>query len=146
MVALMTDLLEIDKNDTVLEVGTGLGYQTAILAELAGQVFTIEILEELAREAQRRLCGADYSNIHFRIGDGGYGWPEHAPYDKVIVTAAAELIPPALLQQLKPGGIMVIPSGLEAAQQLLLVNKDEGSQVQTREVVPVRFSPLITSH
>ncbi len=146
MVALMTDLLEIDKNDTVLEVGTGLGYQTAILAELAGQVFTTEILEELAREAQRRLCGAGYDNIHFRNGDGGYGWPEHRPYDKVIVTAAAELIPPALLQQLKPGGIMVIPAGLEAAQQLLLVNKDEGSQVQTREVVPVRFSPLITSH
>ncbi len=146
MVALMTDLLEIEANDTVLEVGTGLGYQAAILGELADQVYTIEILEELAREGELRLKRAGYDNIHFRIGDGSQGWPEHAPYDKVLVTSAPDLIPPALINQLKAGGKMVIPAGLEDRQKLLLVDKDEGGRATTREVIPVLFSRLITSH
>ena len=146
MVALMTDLLEIGDDDTVLEVGTGLGYQAAILAELAARVYTVEILEELACEAEQRLGRAGYNNIHFRIGDGSHGWPEHAPYNKVIVTAAPELIPPMLLQQLQAGGKMVIPVGIENQQQLLLVEKDEDGRVRSKEVVPVLFSSLITSH
>lgn len=146
MVALMTDLLEIEAADRVLDIGTGLGYQTAILAELAAEVYTIEILEELASEGRRRLLGAGYDNIRFRIGDGSYGWAEHAPYDKIIVTAAPELMPPALLQQLKPGGKMVIPAGMEDQQQLLLVEKDVGGKTHSRETIPVRFSRLITSH
>ncbi|MFQ5974129.1 MAG: protein-L-isoaspartate O-methyltransferase, partial [Alphaproteobacteria bacterium] len=146
IVALMTDLLELTEHDAVLEVGTGLGYQAAILAELADQVFTVEILEELAREGEQRLRGAGYNNIHVRIGDGSNGWPEHAPYDKVIVTAAPELIPPALINQLKPGGRMVVPAGLEDQQQLLVVSKDETGRVSTKEVIPVLFSRLITSH
>ena len=146
MVALMADLLEFEDDDTVLEVGTGLGYQAAVVAELASQVYTVEIIEELAREGQKRLQAAGYENIHFRIGDGAQGWPDHAPYDKVIVTAAPELIPPALLQQLKPGGRMVIPAGIHEQQLLLLVEKDEGGRTTTREVIPVAFSRLITSH
>ena len=146
MVALMADLLEFEDDDTVLEVGTGLGYQAAVVAELASQVYTVEIIEKLAREGQKRLQAAGYENIHFRIGDGAQGWPDHAPYDKVIVTAAPELIPPALLQQLKPGGRMVIPAGIHEQQLLLLVEKDEGGRTTTREVIPVMFSRLITSH
>lgn len=146
MVALMSDLLEIVDTDTVLEVGTGLGYQSAILAELADQVFTIELFEELESEAKRRLKAAGYDNIQFRLGDGSRGWPEHAPYDKVMVTAAAELIPPALLEQLKTGGKMMIPAGLEDMQQLLLVDKDNEGRVHTRELIPVRFSNLVMSH
>ncbi len=146
MVALMADLLEFEDDDTVLEVGTGLGYQAAVVAELASQVYTVEIIEELAREGQKRLQAAGYENVHFRIGDGAQGWPDHAPYDKVIVTAAPELIPPALLQQLKPGGRMVIPAGIHEQQLLLLVEKDEGGRTTTREVIPVAFSRLITSH
>ena len=146
MVALMSDLLEIGEQDRVLEVGTGLGYQSAILAELADQVYTIEILEELASEGKRRLRDAGYENIHFRLGDGSKGWPEHAPYDKIIVTAAAELIPPPLLGQLRPGGRMVIPAGLADAQQLMLVDKDEGGRTKVRELIPVLFSTLIASH
>lgn len=146
MVALMTDLLEVEPSDTVLEVGTGLGYQAAILAELASEVYTVEILEELAQEGEQRLGRAGYDNIKFRIGDGAQGWPDHAPYDKVIVTAAPELIPPALLHQLKAGGKMVVPAGLEDRQQLLLVDKDGGGRVTTKEVIPVLFSPLIVSH
>jgi protein-L-isoaspartate(D-aspartate) O-methyltransferase len=146
IVALMTDLLEIEAGDRVLEIGTGLGYQAAVLAELAERVYTVELVEELAREGRQRLTAAGYENIRFRVGDGSQGWLEHAPYDRVIVTAAPELIPPALLQQLKPGGRMVIPAGLEDAQQLLRLAKDESGRTTTREVIPVRFSRLITSH
>lgn len=146
MVALMTDLLEVADGDAVLEVGTGLGYQAAILAEMAAKVYTVELIEELAREGERRLAAAGYDTIRFRIGDGSQGWPEHAPYDRVIVTAAAELIPPALLRQLKPGGKMVIPAGIEEQQQLLVVDKDAGGRVKTREIIPVLFSPMITAH
>jgi len=146
MVALMTDLLEIAKQDRVLEVGTGLGYQAAILAELADQVFTIEIHEELAREAQQRLRQAGVNNIQFRVGDGSRGWPENAPYDKIMVTAAPERIPPALLEQLKPGGKMVIPVGRGEEQKLTLVSMHPDGRVQTLELLPVLFSPLTISH
>jgi len=146
MVALMTDLLEIREQDKVLEVGTGLGYQTAILAELAGKVFTIEIIEELASDAERRLGKRGYKNIRFRVGDGSRGWVEHAPYDKIMVTAAPELVPPTLLEQLGPGGRIVIPAGTEEMQQLLLVTKDEDGKVATREIIPVRFSKLEMTH
>lgn len=146
MVALMTDLLEISEDDNVLEVGTGLGYQAAILAELASKVFTIEIIEELATEAKKRSRKVGYENIEFRVGDGSRGWAEYAPYDKIIVTAAPELIPTALLEQLRVGGRMVIPAGTEEMQQLLLVIKDQAGKVTTREIIPVLFSTLIVSH
>jgi protein-L-isoaspartate(D-aspartate) O-methyltransferase len=146
IVALMTDLLGIEKGDKVLEIGTGLGYQAAIAAELAAQVYTVEIIEELAGEGRRRLLAAGYENIQFRVGDGSLGWPQHAPFDRIIVAAAPELIPPALLQQLKPGGRMVIPAGLEDDQRLLRVDKDESGRTTTHEVIPVRFAGLITSH
>jgi protein-L-isoaspartate(D-aspartate) O-methyltransferase len=142
IVALMTDLLDLHADDKVLEIGTGLGYQAAILAELAGTVYSVEVIEELARQARQRLGHLAYTNIKFKIGNGYHGWPEHAPFDKVIVTAAPDLIPPPLLFQLKAGGRMVIPAGLPEAQQLLLVEKDKKGKVTTKEVLPVRFSQL----
>ncbi|HXF45920.1 MAG TPA: protein-L-isoaspartate(D-aspartate) O-methyltransferase [Burkholderiaceae bacterium] len=142
IVALMTDLLQPAPADRVLEIGTGMGYQAAILAELVARVYTIELIEELAAMARQRLARRGYTNIEMRTGNGAFGWPAHAPYDKIIVTAAPELIPPALLYQLKPGGRMVIPAGLPDAQQLILVEKDAAGVVATREVLPVRFSML----
>src|SRR5919204_4394326 len=126
IVALMTDLLDISADDTVLEVGTGLGYQAAILAQLARKVYSIEIIEELGRQAKQRLRRQGCTNIEVKIGNGYHGWSEHAPFDKVIVTAAPDLIPPPLLHQLKSGGKMVIPAGLPDAQQLVLVEKGGG--------------------
>lgn len=146
MVALMTDLLAIEEQDKVLEIGTGLGYQSAVLAELAKQVFSIEILEELAREAELRLRSAGYGNVQLRIGDGSRGWVEHAPFDKIVLTAAPRLVPQRLLEQLKPGGKMVLPAGVEDEQKLVVVEKGDDGQVQTRELIGVRFSPLIASH
>lgn len=142
IVALMTDLLEVSAQDRVLEIGTGLGYQAAVLAELAGKVYSVEIIEELAQEAKLRLGRQGYKNIEFKLGNGYYGWPEHAPFDKIMVCAAPDLIPGALLQQLKPGGKMVIPTGIAGAQQLLLVEKDAASAVSTKEILPVRFAQL----
>jgi protein-L-isoaspartate(D-aspartate) O-methyltransferase len=142
IVALMTDLLDLHRSDTVLEVGTGLGYQTAILAELAQRVYSIEIIEELAVDARQRLARHGNANVDVRIGDGRSGWPERAPFDKIIVTAAPDLIPAALVRQLAPGGKMVLPAGLPEAQQLLLVEKDSDDRVSTREVLPVQFSLL----
>ena len=109
MVAVMTDLLDVKPDDTVLEIGTGLGYQSAVLAELAGKVYTVEIIDELAQAAVQRLKRERYTNIAVRVGNGYYGWPEHAPFDKIIMTAAADLIPPPLINQLKACGRMVIP-------------------------------------
>jgi protein-L-isoaspartate(D-aspartate) O-methyltransferase len=146
MVALMTDLLALETDDKVLEVGTGLGYQAAILAELAEQVFSVEIVEELAREGARRLRAAGYDSVQLRLGDGSRGWRDHAPFDKIIVTAAPELIPQGLLEQLKPGGRMVIPAGLEDEQKLILAEKGKDGRVRTRELIAVRFSPLTLSH
>ena len=143
IVAFMTDLLEIEPHHRVLEIGTGLGYQAAVLSRLAKQVYSIEIIEELYDEARRRLKGQGYGNIELRRGNGYQGWPEKAPFDAIIVTAAPDLIPPPLLQQLKPGGRMVIPAGIEESQQLMAVSKDTEGHLKTREVLPVRFSTMI---
>lgn len=142
IVAVMTDLLDVQPTDTVLEIGTGLGYQSAILAELARQVYSIELIEELATRAMNRLARQGHLNVDVKIGNGCHGWPEHAPFDKVIVTAAPELIPPALIYQLKPGGKMVIPAGLPEAQQLILAEKDLGGSLSTKDIFPVLFSSL----
>jgi protein-L-isoaspartate(D-aspartate) O-methyltransferase len=142
IVAVMTHLLDVQPSDTVLEIGTGLGYQTAILARLAQRVFSIEIIEELAHQARHRLARQGYTNVDIRIGNGCHGWPEHAPFDRVIVTAAPDLIPQALIYQLKPGGKMVIPAGLPHAQQLILLEKDSSGSVSTKEIFPVLFSLL----
>jgi protein-L-isoaspartate(D-aspartate) O-methyltransferase len=142
MVAVMTDLLEPKPDDVVLEIGTGLGYQSAVLAELAGRVYTIEIIDELAERAVQRLKREGYTNVEVRVGNGYFGWPEHAPFDKVIVTAAPDLIPPPLINQLKAGGRMVIPVGLPDAQQLLVIDKDMNGKVRTKEIMQVLFSLL----
>ena len=146
MVALMTDLLDVQASDSVLEIGTGLGYQAAVLADLAEKVYTVEIIGELALAARSRLEDLGYANVEVRLGDGSKGWPEHAPFDKVIVTAAPELVPPSLITQLKPGGRMVVPAGLEGDQRLMLVETDDAGNLKTREVLPVCFSPLVTIH
>ena len=142
IIALMTDLLEPQAGDVVLEVGTGVGYQAAILAELVQQVYSVEIIDELTQHAKRRLMRLGYRNIEVRTGNGYYGWPEHAPFDKIIVTAAPDLIPPPLLAQLKPGGRMVIPAGVPDEQQLMLVEKAENGTLATSNILPVRFSEL----
>jgi len=138
----MTDLLKLRPDDVVLEVGTGLGYQTAVLAELGGKVYSVEIIEELAQRAVQRLKQQGYANIAVRVGNGYFGWPEHAPFDKVIVTAAIDLIPPPLINQLKPGGKMVIPVGLPDAQQLLVAEKDLNGRLATKQIMQVMFSLL----
>jgi protein-L-isoaspartate(D-aspartate) O-methyltransferase len=142
MVAVMTDLLELRPDDVVLEIGTGLGYQSAVLAELAGRVYSVEIIEELAQRAVQRLKQEGYANIDVRVGNGYFGWPEYAPFDKVIVTAAPDLIPPPLINQLKAGGRMVIPVGLPDAQQLVVADKDLNGRVGTKEIMQVLFSLL----
>ena len=142
IVALMTDMLEIRKEDVVLEIGTGLGYQAAVLAELAHKVYSVEIIEALAQQAVRRLGRAGYTNVEVKVANGTHGLPEHAPFDKVMVTAAPDLIPPSLINQLKPGGKMIIPAGLSDDQQLILVEKSANGRLSTREILPVRFSQL----
>ncbi len=137
--ALMTDLLDIRATDRVLEIGTGMGYQAAILAELAGEVWSLEILEELSDEARRRLKRLGYANVEAKVGNGYFGWPEKAPFDRIMCTAAPELIPPALIGQLKPGGRMMVPAGIAEAQQLILVIKGEDGRTRTQEILPVRF-------
>jgi protein-L-isoaspartate(D-aspartate) O-methyltransferase len=145
MVAVMTDLLEPRQDDIALEVGTGLGYQAAVLGQLVRRVWSVEIIEELAVEAAARLRRLGYDiNIGIHIGDGSLGWAEHAPYDKILVTAAAELVPLALLQQLKPGGRMVLPTGLAEDQKLTVVEKDVAGRARIRELMSVRFSLLET--
>jgi protein-L-isoaspartate(D-aspartate) O-methyltransferase len=143
IVAAMTQLLQIGPGAHVLEVGTGSGYQTAVLAELAAQVSTIEIVEPLAAGAREILAELGYDNVAFRCGDGAAGWPERAPFDAIIVTAAAREIPPALIDQLKPGGRLVIPVGPEVSgQDLLLVEKDAAGRVRERPLFSVAFVPL----
>ena len=146
IVALMTDLLDIDANDVILEIGTGLGYQAAILAELGQRVYTVELLEELAASADKTLNSLGYKNVEMRIGDGSQGWPEHSPFDKIIVTAAPELIPPSLLEQVRTGGKVVIPAGIEDSQMLMLLEKDKRGRFASQDIIPVRFSQLVTSH
>jgi protein-L-isoaspartate(D-aspartate) O-methyltransferase len=143
IVALMTDLLGVGPDDVVLEVGTGSGYQAAVLAHLVQDVHTVEIIPELAERAEQRLDRLGYDNVHTYTGDGYYGIPEPAPYDAILVTAAAHQVPPPLIQQLKPGGRMVIPVGSGfALQHLMLVEKDGDGRVRTRQTLPVRFVPL----
>jgi protein-L-isoaspartate(D-aspartate) O-methyltransferase len=147
IVALMTDLVEPDEDDVVLEVGTGSGYQAAVLAELVDHVYSIEIIEALATSAARRLERLGYDNVTTRLGDGYYGWEEHAPFDSIIVTAAASHVPPPLIEQLKPGGRMVIPVGAQfMTQLLLLLEKDADGKVVTRQIGAVRFVPLTGEH
>jgi protein-L-isoaspartate(D-aspartate) O-methyltransferase len=142
IIALMTDLLEPHAGDTVLEVGAGVGYQAAILSELVKQVYSIELIEELALETRKRLRRLGYRNIEVGVGNGYYGWSEHAPFDNIIVTAAPDLIPPPLITQLKPGGKLVIPTGIPERQQLVVLQKSADGKLTTREVLPVRFSEL----
>ena len=147
IVALMTDLLSIKPGDKALEIGTGSGYQAAILSELTDKVFTIEIIKELGMRADSVIKQQGYKNIQTRIGDGYYGWSEQAPFDVIVVTAAAGHIPPPLIQQLKPGGRMVIPVGSRfMVQQLVLVTKDDKGKVSTRQILPVMFVPLTGKH
>jgi protein-L-isoaspartate(D-aspartate) O-methyltransferase len=143
IVALMTELLDLRPDDAVLEVGTGSGYQTAVLAELARTICSIEVIPELAARAATTLAQLGYSNVELRTGDGGLGWPERAPFDAIIATAAAPEVPHALLEQLRDGGRMVIPVGPQHGdQQLLLITKDAAGTVSERTVLPVAFVPL----
>ena len=147
IVALMTDLLEPGEDDVVLEVGTGSGYQAAVLAELVDQVYSIEIIEALATSAGERLKRLGYDNVTTKLGDGYYGWEEHAPFDSIIVTAAASHVPPPLIEQLKPGGRMVIPVGAQfMTQLLLLLEEDADGKIVTRQIGAVRFVPLTGEH
>ena len=147
IVALMTDLLEVQIGSKVLEVGTGSGYQAAVLAELGAKVFTIEIIEPLGQLAKERLKRLGYGNVKTRISDGYYGWKEHAPFDAIIVTAAASHVPPPLVRQLKPGGRMVAPVGQHfLVQYLTMVEKGADGGVTSRLILPVRFVPLTGGH
>jgi protein-L-isoaspartate(D-aspartate) O-methyltransferase len=143
IVALMTDMLELDANDIVLEIGTGSGYQTAILSQLCKQVYTVEYIAALADMAKARFERLGYTNIESITGNGYDGWPEHAPYDGIIVTAAASHIPKPLIEQLKPGGRMVIPIGRpHLYQELTLVTKDKDGELNIKDVLGVAFVPL----
>ena len=147
IVALMTDLLRLQPEDIVLEVGTGCGYQTAILAELARRVFSIEIVESLGLRARELVERLGYANVETAIGDGYHGWDAHAPFDAIIVTAAAASVPPPLIEQLKSGGRMAIPVGREfGTQTLLLLEKDHQGQISEQEILPVAFVPLTGGH
>jgi protein-L-isoaspartate(D-aspartate) O-methyltransferase len=147
IVALMTDLLDIRPGDAVLEVGTGSGYQAAVLSGLAGRVYTIEIVPQLGERARAALQRLGYRNVEVRIGDGYFGWEEHAPFDAIIVTAAASHVPPPLVRQLRVGGRMIIPVGSRfLVQELLLVEKSATGEITTRQILPVRFVPLTGEH
>jgi len=143
IVALMTQLLELTPEHRVLEIGTGSGYQAAILSALVRQVYSIEIIEPLAASAAARLAELGYANVTVRAGDGYAGWPEHAPFDRIIVTAAAPHVPQPLVDQLRPGGRMVIPVGAGEDEQLMLIAKDARGRVSRRAILPVRFVPLV---
>ena len=143
IVALMSDLARVEPGHKVLEVGTGSGYQAAVMAGLAQSVYTIEIVEPLGLQATQRLKSLGFANVQVRVGDGYHGWPEQAPFDAILVTAAASHIPPPLVRQLKPGGRMVIPVGASfMVQQLMLVEKNQDGTVRTRQILPVAFVPL----
>jgi protein-L-isoaspartate(D-aspartate) O-methyltransferase len=147
IVALMTQLIEPEADDVILEIGTGSGYQAAVLAELVDHVYSIEIIEALATRAEKDLAVLGYTNVTTKVGDGYYGWDEHAPFDAIVVTAAASHVPPPLIEQLKPGGRMIIPvGGRFMTQTLLLLEKTEGGQVITRQYGAVRFVPLTGEH
>lgn len=147
IVAIMTDFLKVGSGSVVLEVGTGSGYQAAILAEYVQKVYSIEIIKELAETAAERMRRLGYGNVEIKVGDGYHGWREHAPFDGIVVTAAAGHIPPPLIEQLKPGGRMIIPvGGPFFVQQLMLVEKGQQGEIRTRQVLPVAFVPLTGGH
>jgi len=147
IVAIMTDLLDIEPDQRILEIGTGSGYQAAVLAQIGARVWSIEIIPALGQQAKTRLQRLGYNRVEVRIGDGYYGWPEQATFDAIIVTAAASHIPPPLLKQLKPGGKMMIPVGSRyTTQQLILITRGENNEFITRQVLPVRFVPLTGQH
>ena len=139
--ALMLELLAIEPGARILEVGTGLGYQAAVMAEMGAQVWSVEVVEEFSEAASDRFAALGY-DIEVRVGDGSRGWAEHAPFDSVLVTAASEQAPQALLQQLKPGGRMVIPLGGTEIQQLTVLTRQAGGETSAREIMPVRFTQL----
>ena len=142
IVALMTEIIRPDAGSKVLEIGAGSGYQAAVLAELVREVFTVEIVPQLAQEARERLARAGYDNVRVKEGDGFHGWPEHAPFDAIVVTAAARAIPPPLVAQLRDGGRMILPLGApHEVQELVLVTKD-GDRVCSEDVLSVRFVPF----
>ncbi len=147
IVAYMTEVVSPDPDDVVLEVGTGSGYQAAVLAQIVKRVYTVEIFQQLADEAKQRFRNLEYTNIEPKSGDGYYGWEEHGPFDAIIVTAAPEHIPPPLIRQLKPGGVMVIPVGNRfQVQTLVLVQKNDEGKVTSKNLLPVRFVPLLGKH
>ncbi|HJR83126.1 MAG TPA: protein-L-isoaspartate(D-aspartate) O-methyltransferase [Sphingomicrobium sp.] len=139
--ALMLDLLDVEPGSRVLEVGTGFGYQAAVMADMGADVFSVEVVEEFAEAAKERFALLGY-DIEVRVGDGSRGWPEHEPFDRILVTAAAEEVPEALVEQLAPGGRIVVPLGGTDIQQLSVVEKDASGKVETRQVMPVRFTQL----
>lgn len=142
----MTIALDIQKDSRVLEIGTGSGYQTALLSKAAKKVYTVERIEELKERAKKRLTEGNYENIDYKLGDGSQGWPEHAPYERIMVTAAAKKLPKALADQLAPGGKMVIPVGAKTMQELLLVTKDEEGKISKEILNYVRFVDLIRDY
>jgi protein-L-isoaspartate(D-aspartate) O-methyltransferase len=147
IVAIMTDLLDIEPDQRILEIGTGSGYQAAVLAQIGVRVWSIEIIPALGQQAKSRLQRLGYNRVEVRIGDGYYGWPGQADFDAIIVTAAASHIPPPLLKQLRPGGKMIIPVGSRyMTQQLILITRGENNEFVTRQVLPVRFVPLTGQH
>jgi len=147
IVALMTTLARPERKHKVLEIGTGSGYQAAVLAELAGEVYSMEIIEPLGAQAAQRLRLLGYGNVRTRIGDGYYGWPEAGPFDAIVVTAAASSVPPPLIRQLKPGGRLVIPvGGSFFTQTLMLVEKRPDGRIRTTQILPVSFVPLTGEH
>jgi protein-L-isoaspartate(D-aspartate) O-methyltransferase len=147
IVAVMTDFLDVPADGRVLEVGTGCGYQAAVLAEVCESVYSIEIVAPLGHDARDRLARLGYDNVHVRVGDGFAGWPEHGPYDGIIVTAAADEVPPPLLEQLKPGGRMIIPLRTRfGGQELVLIETDDRGSVRREDILPVMFVPLTGDH
>jgi len=146
IVALMTDLISVRPDHKILEIGTGSGYQAAVLANLATEVYSVEVVPELAEEAARRLARLGYGSVSVRSGDGNLGWPERAPFDGIIVTACASRIPSALLRQLRVGGRLVMPVGVAHRQDLTLVEKSADGEITQRVVLPVAFVPLVSAN
>lgn len=147
IVALMTDLITVDETSKVLEIGTGSGYQAAVLAEIVKRVYTIEIINELGEEAEQRLRRLNYNNVEVRIGDGYYGWPEQAQFDAILITATLDHVPPQLITQLKPSGRLIMPLGKQYSyQELVLITKADDETIQRRDILPVRFVPFTGNH